>query len=260
MSSPSTKDTTQASQTANKTALAASPIEQEKLPATNDATPDVVEAPAAATNYQAPVSSSEKPPLPPSDPTPDPPATKLDADADADADDEDVEDPELKETEPAGARPRVPDLQERRRRAKLLIIHTRLSKFFAWILLLGFVILPGTFRQTDKIRDVPLLALGFVCSMLNAFTTLFFWRLRKSNIEWLFTNLFFAGFVNSFSGMITTFVNIYGVQGGPHGAPTKSTIALTSTFTLVYGILTLIYFRKRTQLRKQRSSRVSSVV
>lgn len=130
--------------------------EQEKQPATKDATPAVVEAPAAATNYQAPVSSSEKPPLPPADPTPNPPATKLDADADADVDDEDVEDPELTETEPAGARPRVLTAQERRRRAKLLIIHTRLAKFFAWILLLGFVILPGTFRQTDKIKDVPL--------------------------------------------------------------------------------------------------------
>ena len=140
--------------------------EQEKQPATNDATPAaqaagaaaqpaIVEAPAAAKNYQAPVLLNEKAPLPSSDPTSDPPATKLDTEADdEDVQDEDVDDPEP--AVPAGATPRVLTAQERRRRARLLIIHTRLAKFFAWILLLGFVILPGTFSKTADIRDVPL--------------------------------------------------------------------------------------------------------
>jgi hypothetical protein len=91
--------------------------------------------------------------------------------------------------------------------------------------------------------------------MVNIVVVFLLWRLRRNNIEWLFTNLFFAGFVNSFSGLITTFVNIFGVQGAPHGASSKSTIVLTSTFTIVYATLTLIYFRKRTRLRQQRSSR-----
>jgi hypothetical protein len=103
------------------------------------------------------------------------------------------------------------------------------------------------------------LALGFVCSIVNGLATLWLWRIRKNDVEWLFTNLFFAGLVNAFSGLVTTFVNIFGVQGGPHGAPTKSTIALTSTFTIIYGILTLIYLRKRLELRRRRSSRASSL-
>jgi hypothetical protein len=84
---------------------------------------------------------------------------------DTDADDEDFDpaDP-VDPTGPAGSVPRVPDERAerlRRRRAKLLIIHTRLAKFFTWILLLGFVILPGTFSKDAKIRDVPLYVLSF---------------------------------------------------------------------------------------------------
>jgi hypothetical protein len=60
-------------------------------------------------------------------------------------------------------------LELQRRRA--LIIHTRLAQFFTWILLLGFVILPGTFSRVqgggsgngliDQIANLPLYVLPF---------------------------------------------------------------------------------------------------
>ena len=166
------------------------PAGQEKQPAPSQAAgvaaqPAIVETPAAATTYQAPASaptSSEKPPLPPSDSTPAPLDTKLDPDADDDIDEDgdpaDPVDPALTMTGPAGSFPRVPDEGLRRRRARLMIIHTRLAKFFTWILLLGFVILPGTFNHDAKIKDVPLYVLSFlfhlsfakrICSCLKFF-------------------------------------------------------------------------------------------
>jgi hypothetical protein len=87
----------------------------------------------------------------------------LDTEADdEDVEDEDVEDAELAASVPAGATPRVPTAQERRRRARLLIVHTRLAKFFAWILLLGFVILPGTFSKEEGVKHVPLYVPSFL--------------------------------------------------------------------------------------------------
>jgi hypothetical protein len=44
----------------------------------------------------------------------------------------------------------VDDVQERRRKLKVFIIHTRLARFFSWLLLLSFVILPGTFKETGE--------------------------------------------------------------------------------------------------------------
>jgi hypothetical protein len=69
-------------------------------------------------------------------------------------------------------------------------------------------------------------------------------------------NLFFAGLVNAFSGLVTTFVSIYGAHDhGANGAATKAALALTSVFTIIYAILTLVYYRKREQIRLRRSRR-----
>lgn len=116
------------------------------------AQPAKVDAPAATTNTQAPVStwpSSEKPRL--SDSTPVPPPTSSDTEPDS----EKVL-PAATTTAggtPPDSGPKAPieDAQERRRKRRTLVIHTRLAKFCTWLLLLGFVIFPGTFsRQSDS--------------------------------------------------------------------------------------------------------------
>lgn len=118
--------------------------EQEKQPVNNNGPSAKVEAPAAPTpvtaNSQAAPVSSEKPPLPPADSTP----------TAGTPDPEKSQDPTVPTTTagvPAEPGSRVPDAQERRRKRRLLIIHTRLARFFTWILLLGFVILPSTFTR-----------------------------------------------------------------------------------------------------------------
>jgi hypothetical protein len=210
----------------------------------------------------------------------------------------------------------VPDAQERRRKKRLLIIHTRLARFFTWILLLGFVILPGTLTRegqqnpstssetdgsnlthsainhianlglyvlsllslrpdhrssskhiitVDGYSDIDIhhhnrFAIGYVCCLINGFAICWLWYLRKDETEWLFTNLFSAGLINAFSGLITTFVNVYAVQNGTIGPSTKSTFVLVSFCTFVYAVLTAVYARKRSRARRRRGSRASSAM
>ena len=125
-------------------------VEQDKQPANNasstpqaqgaTAQPPKVEASAVTTNTQAP--------------TPAPAATSSDAEPVS-------EKAQLAAAEAAAAAPPAApvgyapasledqerDERRRRRKTKLLIIHTRIAKFVTWLLLLGFVILPSTFKN-----------------------------------------------------------------------------------------------------------------
>lgn len=89
--------------------------------------------------------------------TPDP---KKDGAEEDDAEEDDAEEggqdttvPTETAAAPATATPRVPDAKERMRRRRLLVVHTRFAKFFSWILLLGFVILPSTFTRPQDGND-----------------------------------------------------------------------------------------------------------
>jgi hypothetical protein len=98
-----------------------------------------------------------------------------------------------------------------------------------------------------------------MCCFVNGCAISCLWYIRKTDPEWLFTNLFFAGLVNAFSGLVTAFVNIYAVQDGFHGPGSKSTLTLASACTLIYAVLALVYHRKRKQARYRRNRRGPSV-
>jgi hypothetical protein len=123
-------------------------VEQNKQPVSS--TPQV-EASAVTTNTQAPTPA---PAATNSDTEPDPEKAQLAA-ADAAA--------AAAAAPPAGPVEYAPgtledqDRDERRRRlqAKLLIVHTRIAKFVTWLLLLGFVILPGTFKD-NGVKNISL--------------------------------------------------------------------------------------------------------
>jgi len=99
-----------------------------------------------------------------------------------------------------------------------------------------------------------------MCCLVNGFAICWLWYIRKDDVEWLFTNLFSAGLINAFSGLITTFVNLYGVQSGTVGSSTKSTLVLASFCTFAYAVLTAVYARKRLRARYRRGSRTSSAM
>jgi len=166
--------------------------------------------------------------------------------------------------------------------------HTRLARFFTWLLLLGFVILPSTFGKSRKpsnadiqgllknqndanqqdiidacvnfiddnrnrIGNTPLFPIGYVCCILNLLATVRLWRLNSDDYKWLYTNLFFAGLTNAFSGLITTLASAYGAHGGFHSPAEKTTLAFALICTIIYGMLAFIYGR-RIRLRRRRGS------
>jgi hypothetical protein len=96
-------------------------------------------------------------------------------------------------------------------------------------------------------------AIGLVCCVINGCAISYLWHLRKDDPEWLFVNLFFAGLVNAFSGLVTAFVSIYGVHGGPKGAASTATLILASLCTVIYGVLAFVFYRKREKVRHRRN-------
>ena len=116
------------------------------------------------------------------------------------------------------------------------------------------------FYRIFAVRLSNRLAIGYVCCFANACAIGWLWYHRSDDPEWLFTNLFFAGLVNAFSGLVTTFVNIYGAQGGQYGAASSSTLAVAGTCTVIYAVLTVVFYKRRQRYRYQRSRPNSTVV
>lgn len=98
-------------------------------------------------------------------------------------------------------------------------------------------------------------AIGYTCCFINGVAICWLWRLRRDDPKWLFANLFFAGLVNAFSGLISTFVNCFSAQGGAWGSSTESTVILASVVTFIYAVLTVVYYRKSLQARRRRSGK-----
>jgi len=167
------------------------------------------------------------------------------------------------------------------RRRKLLIAHTRLAKFFTWLLLLGFVVLPSTFGKTPQtpkgnqsdpteclnnfnsdrnaVGNTALFPIGYVCCILNLLATCWLWHKRPTDARWLYGNLFFPGLTNAFSGVVTTLAGAFGARGGFHSPASKTTLAFALICTIVYGGLSLIYGKRATRQGTRRRSTASGL-
>ncbi|KAF9465889.1 hypothetical protein BDZ94DRAFT_1252485 [Collybia nuda] len=136
-------------------------------------------------------------------------------------------------------------------------LHNMLASFFTWILLAGFVLFPGTFtslqntqvdvsnevgRQVLKVvAHVPLFVIAFICCGIGAVGMVYLWWRWMYNYVWLVNRIFLPGLLNSLAGIISTLVNVYGVQHGDFSTTSKTTIVVTGVSTLICGVLTLYY-------------------
>jgi len=57
----------------------------------------------------------------------------------------------------------------------------------------------------------------------------------------MLTHSLSPGFLNSLAGLLSTIVNLFGVQHGQLSTTSKSTVIVTSASSGVFGILTLFY-------------------
>ncbi|KAJ7472323.1 hypothetical protein B0H11DRAFT_1729668 [Mycena galericulata] len=136
-------------------------------------------------------------------------------------------------------------------------LHNILAAFFTWILLAGFVLLPGTFSSLqsagsdvdnqdekeaiDAVQHLPLFVVAFVCSGIGALGMLWLWWRWSRNFIWLNNRIFLPGAMNSLAGIVSTLVNVYGVQHGVFVTTSKVTLAVTVAAVVVLGALTLTY-------------------
>jgi len=134
--------------------------------------------------------------------------------------------------------------------------HNLLSSLFTWILLAGFVVLPGTFTHLENIQEsgevervlqslhnLPLLIIGYGCCGLGAFGMLLFWWRWAHNYVWLLNKIFIPGMLNGLSGVISTISSLYGAHSlsGTYSVPSIVTLAVTGGCTIICGFLTAIY-------------------
>jgi hypothetical protein len=144
---------------------------------------------------------------------------------------------------------------------------------FMWIVLAGFLVLPSSFPTIQTIlpagdtklqnvvhdaQHIPLLAIGFTCCGIGAIGLSYLWWRFKHNYVWLLSTIFVPGMFSGFSGLISTFVNLYGskTNGVHYGTTTIATIAAIGGYTAICSFLTLIYTIKR-HLTKRHHDRVS---
>ncbi|ORY68773.1 uncharacterized protein BCR38DRAFT_424291 [Pseudomassariella vexata] len=139
-------------------------------------------------------------------------------------------------------------------------LHNILVSFFAWVLLAGFVVWPGTFTSIEdltddpeawsssaanavlnRVKNVPLVIVGAVCC--TAGTTGMVWlsvRWRK-NYVWLLNRLFLPGAMNGLAGLISTLVTVYTQADGDWSIMAKITAIVEGSALGICGLLFVIF-------------------
>ncbi|KAF8443924.1 hypothetical protein L210DRAFT_3396118 [Boletus edulis BED1] len=129
-----------------------------------------------------------------------------------------------------------------------------LSAFFTWILLAGFVLLPGTFASFRNepagsaqsfiltvVNHISLFVIALVCACVGACGMIWLWWRWHGNYIWITNRIFIPGCLNSIVGLISTLASIYGVQGGEFGRTEESAVIVTSLLSVICGILFVVY-------------------
>ncbi|KAK0635626.1 hypothetical protein B0T17DRAFT_516831 [Bombardia bombarda] len=148
-------------------------------------------------------------------------------------------------------------------------LHNILVSCFAWILLAGFVIVPGSFTslrrlQADSIvdengQDIPagpvgghnalrytttntwVTVVGFLCMGVGALGALWLGLRWRKNYVWLINKLYLPLMLNALAGGISTLVNVYTQQYSAWRVQARVAFAVEAFVFLLSGILFAIY-------------------
>ena len=156
-----------------------------------------------------------------------------------------------------------------------------LSPFFTWILLAGFLVLPGSFSTLETIEtssgnikkvlhaieNLPLyvpsfesekkttfrcfsnvwgstnrLVIAYGCCAFGVCGMCFLWWCQSDNCVWLLRHVFIPGMLNGLSGLVSTLINVYATHNGVLGAPSIATLAVTGVCIVICGFLATFYW------------------
>ncbi|KAH6698194.1 hypothetical protein BKA61DRAFT_741426 [Leptodontidium sp. MPI-SDFR-AT-0119] len=138
-------------------------------------------------------------------------------------------------------------------------LHNILAGAFSWLLLAGYLVLPGTFTSIRNSRtlsegagkagkvvvktaqNLPLLWLaGFGCGIASV-GILFLCRIWYSNYKWMLDRIIWPSLTNSAIGFLTTIINIYTARGGHWSVTAIVTAAVTGGYTTIMLVLLLVF-------------------
>jgi hypothetical protein len=91
-------------------------------------------------------------------------------------------------------------------------------------------------------NSINRLVIAFVCCGIGTFGLCLLWWKWSHKYAWLLSTIFIPGMFSGLSGVISTFVGIYGAQQGVHySGTTIATVAATGGCSVICGFLSLIY-------------------
>ncbi|KAF8427956.1 hypothetical protein EV426DRAFT_589110 [Tirmania nivea] len=148
-------------------------------------------------------------------------------------------------------------------------IYNLLAAFSTWILLAGYVLLPGTFTSLqnipapvdpsdpdydpndppnavevwilERVRNTPLLFIATICSALGVIGMCGLWFRWRKNYVWIINRIFLPGALNSLAGIISTIVNVHTAQQGKYSLTAIVSVTVTAVSAAVNGTLWLVY-------------------
>ena len=148
-------------------------------------------------------------------------------------------------------------------------IYNLLAAFSTWILLAGYVLLPGTFTSLqniptpvdssdpdynpndppnavevwilERVRNTPLLFIAAICSALGVIGMCGLWFRWRRNYVWIINRIFLPGALNSLAGIISTIVNVHTAQQGKYSLTAIVSVTVTAVSAVVNGTLWLVY-------------------
>ncbi|KAH6704311.1 hypothetical protein BKA61DRAFT_437488, partial [Leptodontidium sp. MPI-SDFR-AT-0119] len=149
-------------------------------------------------------------------------------------------------------------------------LHYALASLFTWLLLAGYVILPGAFTSIRNSRILseeagaagkavvkaaqtwPVLTVASICCVGGASGMCYLWYRWKNNYIWLSRKIIEPGMLNSLAGLITTIVNVYTARNKYWSRTAIITATVMGTCASILMVSFYIYnFRKLEDVRKE---------
>ncbi|PGG97522.1 hypothetical protein AJ80_09691 [Polytolypa hystricis UAMH7299] len=155
--------------------------------------------------------------------------------------------------------------------------HNFLAGLSNWMLLAGYLVVPGTFTSLQKsdavkdrldgqgveqalllnaIQNPPLLLIACFLFSIGASGLIWLGWTYRTNYIWLVNRLFVPGLLNSIAGLITTLINIFTARSGDWSVMAITTVVVTGLSTLVTaGFFFQFNFRKLRRIRHKHGQR-----
>ncbi|CAI7615478.1 unnamed protein product [Penicillium pancosmium] len=145
-----------------------------------------------------------------------------------------------------------------------------------WILLAGYLVVPGTFTSLqksdtvskdfmaseageiilDKIQNPPLLAIACFLFVTGLIIMAWLYWDHRDNYIWLINRIFMPTLLNALAGLLTTIVNLYTAHGGDWSIMALLTVIASGLSVASSLALLIIYKFGKLERLKQEHARI----